>query len=74
MKEANNNIPQHWRWAKISELCNVVRGGSPRPAGDPKYYDGSIPFLKVRDLTKDNNTYLTTFEYTIKEAGLHKER
>ena len=74
MKEANNNIPQHWRWAKISELCNVVRGGSPRPAGDPKYYDGSIPFLKVRDLTKDNNTYLTTFEYTIKEAGLHKTR
>jgi len=51
-----------------------VRGGSPRPAGDPKYYDGKIPFLKVRDITKDNNPYLITFEYTIKEAGLHKTR
>jgi type I restriction enzyme S subunit len=67
-------LPSGWKWMKISEISNVVRGGSPRPAGDPKYYDGNIPFLKVRDITKDNGIYLTTFEYTIKEAGLHKTR
>lgn len=70
----NNGLPEGWKWVKVSELCEVVRGGSPRPAGNPKYYDGNIPFLKVRDLTKDNNKYLNTFEYTIKEAGLHKTR
>ena len=67
-------LPKGWKWVKVSEISNVVRGGSPRPAGDPKYYDGTIPFLKVRDITKDSGTYLTTFEYTIKEAGLHKTR
>jgi len=78
-KLTNNNVkdgelPKGWKWMLISDLCNVVRGGSPRPAGDPKFYDGNIPFLKVRDITKDSNKYLTTFEYTIKEAGLHKTR
>ncbi len=67
-------LPKGWKWVKVSEISNVVRGGSPRPAGDPKFYGGNIPFLKVRDITKDSGIYLTTFEYTIKEAGLHKTR
>lgn len=67
-------LPDCWNWKKISEISKVVRGGSPRPAGDPKYYDGDIPFLKVADLTKDTNIYLTSFKYSIKEAGLHKTR
>jgi type I restriction enzyme S subunit len=70
----DGELPEGWKWKKISEISNVVRGGSPRPAGDPKYYYGTIPFLKVADLTKDNKIYLTTFEHTIKEAGLHKTR
>jgi type I restriction enzyme, S subunit len=70
----DGELPLGWEWKKISEISNVVRGGSPRPAGDPKYYDGNIPFLKVRDITKDNGKYLNTFEFTIKEAGLHKTR
>lgn len=70
----NNNLPKTWKFIKISDIANVVRGGSPRPAGDLKYYDGDIPFLKVKDLTKDDNVYLNTFEYTIKEAGLSKTR
>lgn len=73
-KVKEGELPKGWKWVAVSEISNVVRGGSPRPAGDPKYYDGTIPFLKVRDITKDNGTYLTTFEYTIKEAGLHKTR
>ena len=67
-------LPHGWKWVKISDISNVVRGGSPRPAGDPKYYDGNIPFLKVADITRDNSVFLNTFNYTIKEAGLHKTR
>ncbi len=70
----DGELPDGWKWVKISEICNVVRGGSPRPAGDPKFYDGNIPFLKVADITKDGRIYLSTFQYTIKEAGLHKTR
>jgi type I restriction enzyme S subunit len=67
-------LPESWKWVKIGELCDVVRGGSPRPAGDPKYYGGEIPFLKVADLTRNDDVYLKKYEYTIKEAGLNKTR
>lgn len=68
------DLPRGWEWVKISHLTNVVRGGSPRPAGDPTYYTGSIPFLKVADLTKDENIFLYSYTYSIKEAGLYKTR
>lgn len=58
----------------FGEVCEVVRGGSPRPAGSPVYYDGPTPFLKVADLTADQNKYLTTYTATIKDAGLRKTR
>jgi type I restriction enzyme S subunit len=70
----NGQLPKGWKWMKVSEICNVVRGGSPRPAGDPRYYGGSIPFLKVADITKDNKVFINSYSYTIKEAGLHKTR
>ncbi len=58
----------------FKDFCDVVRGGSPRPAGDPTYYDGNIPFLKVADLTNDSNKFVTTYSSTIKEAGLTRSR
>lgn len=67
-------LPKSWSIKLVSDLCDVVRGGSPRPAGDPRYYGGNIPFLKVADLTKDDKVYVSTYEYTIKEAGLKKTR
>ena len=51
-------MPNNWVWTTVDELCDVVRGGSPRPAGDEKYYNGAIPFLKVADLTKDDEIYV----------------
>lgn len=59
---------------KVSNICTVVRGGSPRPAGDEKYYNGKIPFLKVADITNSKEMYLTKYTYSIKEAGLSKTR
>lgn len=67
-------LPTGWKWVRLGEIAEVVRGGSPRPAGDKTYYDGNIPFLKVADLTKTENKELYTYTYTIKEAGLHKTR
>ena len=67
-------IPNGWKWTRLGEISSIVRGGSPRPAGDKKYYDGNIPFLKVGDLTNSNLKELWTYTYTIKEAGLTKTR
>lgn len=45
-------IPQDWGVKRLGELGEVVRGGSPRPAGDPRYFNGSyIPWLTVAALT-----------------------
>ena len=67
-------IPESWGWCRLGEIADIVRGGSPRPAGDKTYYDGDIPFLKVADLTAGNEVYLYEHTYTIKEAGLYKTR
>lgn len=45
-------IPEDWEVVHIGDLGTVVRGGSPRPAGDPKYFNGNyIPWLTVAALT-----------------------
>jgi type I restriction enzyme S subunit len=67
-------IPDNWIFCRFGKITNAVRGGSPRPAGDPKFYNGDIPFLKVADLTNDDCMYVQKYTYSIKEAGLHKTR
>lgn len=67
-------VPQGWVWTKINNICEVVRGGSPRPAGSDIYYNGTIPFMKVADITKDENMFVYSAKNTIKEAGLSKTR
>jgi len=45
-------IPQDWDVKRLGDLGNVVRGGSPRPAGDLRYFNGTfIPWLTVAALT-----------------------
>lgn len=42
-----------WEAASIGSLCRLVRGSSPRPKGDPRYYNGPVKRLMVEDLTRD---------------------
>lgn len=65
---------ESWEHHQFSDLCAIVRGGSPRPAGDPRYYDGNIPFMKVADITRNDSPYVSKVEYSIKEEGLKKTR
>ncbi|RZF77749.1 restriction endonuclease subunit S [Pseudoalteromonas sp. CO325X] len=45
-------IPEDWDCVTLGDLGDIVRGGSPRPAGDPKYFNGNyIPWLTVASLT-----------------------
>ncbi len=45
-------VPEGWKLKRLGDLGSVVRGGSPRPAGDPRYFDGQfIPWLTVAALT-----------------------
>lgn len=73
-KEKQARLPKGWEWVRLGNITNIVRGGSPRPAGDKRFYDGTIPFLKVGDITATNDMYLSSHTHTIKEAGLNKTR
>jgi len=67
-------IPDQWVWCRLNDIASVVRGGSPRPAGDSKFYGGDIPFLKVADVTRSVGMFVEGHSATITEAGLNKTR
>ncbi len=58
---------------KIGSICNVVRGSSPRPQGDPLYYGGTIPRLMIADVTRDG-MYVTPKIDFLTEEGAKKSR
>ena len=56
-------IPEEWEVACIGDVGAVVRGGSPRPAGDPRYFNGNfIPWLTVAALTNISENQLCVTE------------
>lgn len=69
-----NNLPPNWPWVKLGNVCEVVRGGSPRPMGDPKYFVGDIPFIKISDITKDDSKFVSDSHTKVNEAGVKKSR
>jgi type I restriction enzyme S subunit len=67
-------LPEGWCWATIDQLSIVVRGASPRPAGDPKYFGGNIPWITVGSLTADDQPYLSSVTDYVTEAGCRASR
>lgn len=67
-------LPGSWCWAKMDQLGTVVRGASPRPAGHPKYFGGTIPWITVGPLTADEHPYLRAVSTTVTEAGREASR
>lgn len=67
-------LPQGWVWASVDQLAFVVRGASPRPAGDPRYFGGSIPWITVGSLTADESMFLVRVDQFVTEAGRDASR
>jgi type I restriction enzyme S subunit len=68
-------LPRGWCWTSIDIVSEVVRGASPRPAGDPKYFDGDhTPWITVKEITKDDEIYLTNTTTYLTEAGRAESR
>ncbi len=58
----------------IGDISTVVRGGSPRPASDPKYFGGTTPWITVKEITKDSNKKLVVTERCVSELGRSHSR
>lgn len=58
-----------WRVVPLGELARIIRGASPRPAGDPRYFGGPIPWLKISDVTSTYGRIVTQIREGVTEAG-----
>lgn len=70
-------IPADWEVKSANQICMPVRGGSPRPAGDPRYFNGSyIPWLTVASLTNIPDSKLVVSETAscLTEEGSFRSR
>lgn len=68
-------IPQHWDVLSLARIANIVRGASPRPAGDPMYFCGNFcPWITVAEVTKDNSKYIFETEEYLTELGVQHSK
>jgi len=73
-------IPDHWKMKKLRHIARIVRGASPRPAGDPKYFisendaDANTPWLTVAEITKDNEMYLVATSGFLTPLGVQQSQ
>jgi type I restriction enzyme S subunit len=68
-------IPEHWKFIKIGHYTRIVRGGSPRPSGDPKYFNGDfIPWITVGEVTNSVGKYILSTETMLTEEGMKQSR
>ncbi|EAF0861635.1 restriction endonuclease subunit S [Listeria monocytogenes] len=64
-----------WEQRKLGELAEIVRGASPRPIQDPKWFDNNseVGWLRISDVTAQNGR-INYLEQRISEAGQEKTR
>lgn len=68
--EMIGSIPSDWACTRVSRIATVVRGGSPRPAGDSRFFNGNfIPWITVAEVTNTVGHYITSTETCLTEEG-----
>ena len=68
-------IPEHWEVRKIGHITKVIRGASPRPAGDPLLFNGDfLPWITVKEVTNAIGRFITSTETYLTELGSFQTR
>ena len=63
-----------WEWKKLGEVCEIARGGSPRPIKEYITSDADgINWIKIGD-TDPTGKYIFSTEEKIKPSGIKKSR
>ncbi|MDE6653697.1 MAG: restriction endonuclease subunit S, partial [Muribaculaceae bacterium] len=67
-------IPDSWEWVRLGEICDVARGGSPRPIKSFLTNDkNGINWIKIGDTDKEGKYINATREKIVPE-GVSKSR
>lgn len=64
--------PKGWEIQKLGDLCDIYRGGSPRPIIN--YLGGTVPWIKIGDATKGDDIYIYDTNDKIVEDGIKMSR
>ena len=68
-------VPEHWNVAKIGHFTQLIRGASPRPAGDSKYFGGDfMPWITVGEVTNGNDKFVLSTENYLTKEGSEQSR
>ena len=64
-----------WEQRKLGEIADIVRGASPRPINDPKWFDdgSDIGWLRISDVTEQNGR-IQHLEQHLSKLGQEKTR
>jgi len=62
-------IPKDWDAKPLGDTGQVIRGASPRPKGDKRFYGGNIPRLMVEDITRDKHWVTPSIDYLTSEGA-----
>lgn len=62
-------IPDSWCWVRLSNIANISAGGTP-DRGNPNYWGGSIPWLKISDITSAKK-YVNSCTEFITDEGIN---
>lgn len=62
-------IPIEWEVKPLGSIGTVIRGASPRPKGDKRFYGGDIPRLMVEDVTRDKKFITPQIDYLTAEGA-----
>lgn len=64
------SVPSHWEVLAVKRLSLVLRGASPRPIDDPKYFDeeGEYAWTRITDVSKSGG-FLRTCPQRLSDLG-----
>ena len=49
------DIPENWKWCRLGEIVLRDIGGGTPDKSEPKYWNGKIPWMSVKDFSNANN-------------------
>ena len=74
VERASPQLVNDLQMVRLGDYLNVIRGASPRPKGDPRYFGGDIPWISISDITREPGKYLSRTREFVTRAGAEKSR
>lgn len=65
-------IPEGWRVGKLSDVGEIIGGGTPSKSKPEYYSEIGIPWITPKDLSINKNKYISRGEIDISELGLRE--